>query len=214
MCISIYRNENSNSSVTCSILQNYLRTIQSIDWLSPWIFIVHNARTATISVATIDWTLLWNNWVRWWRIIDAMTLTVLTLCWCKHDWWLDKVKNERVCVFLSQSNLLLPHDLIIYFMFNKIKSIKSSSDAKFSEKLHNFCLYLDMMDYCSGYSGTDCSMLVQVVHYVALCWLALPCIVYYAVVIDRDPLLLHSNSPTPFTHLFLTRSRLFHLRSV
>lgn len=77
-----------------------------------------------------------------------------------------------------------------------------------------FCFYLDMMDYCSDYSDTGCSMLVQVVHFVALYWLALPCIVYYAVVIDRDPLLLHSNSPTPFTHLFLTRSRLSHLRSL
>lgn len=62
-------------------LQNYLWTIQAIDGLSSWIFVIHNTRTATISIATIHWTLLWNNWMWWWWIIDAMTLTVLTLCW-------------------------------------------------------------------------------------------------------------------------------------
>lgn len=66
-------------------LHNYLWTIQSIDWLSPWIFVIHNTWTTTISVATIDWTLLWNHWMWWWRIIDAMTLTVLTLCWGSND---------------------------------------------------------------------------------------------------------------------------------
>lgn len=37
---------------------NYLRTVQSINWLSPWIFIVHNARAA-IPVTTVMTWLLW-----------------------------------------------------------------------------------------------------------------------------------------------------------
>lgn len=53
------------------------------------------------------------------------------------------------------------------------------------------------MDYYNGYFGTGYSMLVRVVHSVELCWLALPYIVCYAVAIDPDQLLLHSNSPTP-----------------
>lgn len=62
-------------------LHSYLWTIQSIDWLSPWVLIIYNARTAAISISTVDWTLLWNDgmWRR--RIIDAMTLAILALCW-------------------------------------------------------------------------------------------------------------------------------------
>lgn len=126
-------------------LQNYLWTIQSIDWLSPWIFIVHNTRDATISIATIDWTLLWNNWMWWWRIIDAMTLTVLTLCWCvimAWWWWWDKEKKNS---FLSPSSFIAAckanknnnnsdrhnhdwHDLI---KLNKMDRFKSRSNHRY-----------------------------------------------------------------------------------
>lgn len=171
-------------------LHSYLWTIQSIDWLPPRILVIYDARTATISIATVDWTLLWNNWMWWWRIIDAVALTVLTLCWWGSDEWCsEEIKGRE------------SEEIAFNLTLQQSRAVRGATmTMTVHDAFENFNCYLDMMDYCSGYSDMGCSMLVRVVHFVALCWLALRCIVYYGVAIDHDPLLLHSNSPTPFVH--------------
>lgn len=201
-----YRKENSNSSITCSIcIVTCGLSNRSIDCrleyssfimpelppfpLPPSIGHCCEITECGGGESSMQW-----HWLSW-HCADVPA----------NDWCIvreqreEKVWRMHSILYTSTTNCATDlgghmQDTMTMIVRSRIRS-RSRSDR---EDAYNFHFYLDMMDYCSDYSDMGCSMMVRAVHFVALCWLALLCIGYYGVVIDHDPLLLRSNSPTPF----------------